>query len=265
MADLEKLMGRLEFCQWLVPAGRQHTFFILEALQKARKSGDFFVELSEDAKAEHAWWSRDDVICPGRPFSDFGVSTYVTWDVQGSSDATPDRWGYRIFSTKFSSFMRTLGGKVVPINRLLNSLQKPLLNLDGDQPSIAYSELYALFRAIMAAPNGTKIYLRCDNSSVVAGVQKGRFRSPSMNALLGLIFDELLLGDKQLQTVWVSTETMVRLGSDGVSRNQFGAEGYTVARCMLNKIQRVCTEAFGLMDSKIMRKLQMISVFFSNF
>ena len=63
--------------------------------------------------------------------------------------------------------------------------------------------------------------------------------------------EELQTQGKLLNTVWVDTEMMIRLGSDGLSRQRFDAEGYTISTLMTSKLQRQCDQFFGLLDSRI--------------
>ena len=173
------------------------------------------------------------------------------WDMQGSSDAVPNRFGFRLFSTKFSSFLRAKSGPVQDINSLLTDLNKNTIKMDSNEPQIGYAELYAVYRAVLEVPGGGRIKLRVDNMGVVAGLSKGRFRNEAMNALLGIIYEEMQVNNKFLDTVWVDTRQMERLGSDGLSRARFKPEGYTVAPAMVPKIQRLASEMFGLLNSNI--------------
>ena len=177
MANLEKLCGRLEWCSWLIGSGRQRMFHLLTELQAARDENTIFLAFSEDAYGEFEWWKKDEVLLPGRSFSDCDSSTLVQFDTQGSSDATPARYGLRLYSTKFPSFLKAKSGLVPKINTLLSSLQKKPLKMETPENSIGYSELYAVYRAILEAPEGGRILLRVDNKGVVCGVFKGRFRS----------------------------------------------------------------------------------------
>ena len=128
---------------------------------------------------------------------------------------------------------------------------------DTSQPNqIGYAELYAVFRAVQEAPNGSRLLLKVDNKGVVGGLLKGRFRNEEMNALLGLILDELMKNTKFIQSQWVDTHEMEKLGSDDLSRGRFRPEGYTVAPQMFAKVQRICTETFGVFESKIMKSFK---------
>ena len=77
-----------------------------------------------------------------------------------------------------------------------------------------------------------------------------------MNALLGLLLEELDKNTKLIHAGWVSTVEMEQLGSDGLSRGIFRPEGYTVAECMVSKLKRVSTEMFGILESRFMRSFE---------
>ena len=171
--------------------------------------------------------------------------------VEGSSDAVPTRFGFRLFSNRFSCFLKASSGPVPPINTVLEIHQKTPLNHIDTAPQIGFAELYAVYRAVLVVPEGARVRMRVDNSGVVAGIMKGRFRNESMNVLLGLILEHMEIKNKFLDTVWVSTEEMEVLGSDGLSRGVFNPEGYTVDVSMIPKIQRLCTEMFGILESNI--------------
>ena len=254
---LEKLVRRLEWCAWLVPGARQHVYYLIKVLQAAREKNCLLTPLSDEAESEIAWWKQDSTLRPGRSFENCDRSVAVDFsaqDVVGSSDATPARYGFRLFSHKFRSFLHAKSGLVKPINSLLNAHGKPSIKMDSSKPNqIGYSELYAVFRAVQEAPNGSRLLLKVDNKGVVCGLMKGRFRNEAMNALLGLILEEMMKNTKFMQSQWVDTHEMERLGSDDLSRGRFRPEGYTVAPQMFDKIQRICTETFGVLESKIMK------------
>lgn len=252
---LEKLVGRLEWCAWLVPGARQHVYYLIKVLQAARDTNSLLTQLTEEARSEISWWKQDSTLRPGRSFENCDRSVAVEFsapEVVGSSDATPARYGFRLFSHKFRSFLHAKSGLVKPINSLLNAHGKPNIKMDTSKPNqIGYAELYAVFRAVQEAPNGSRLLLKVDNKGVVGGLLKGRFRNEEMNALLGLILDELMKNTKFIQSQWVDTHEMEKLGSDDLSRGRFRPEGYTVAPQMFAKVQRICTETFGVFESKI--------------
>ena len=123
--------------------------------------------------------------------------------------------------------------------------------MENQQPQIGYAELYAVYRAVVEVPVGGRIKLRVDNMGVVAGLSKGRYRNEAMNALLGIIYEEMQENNKFLDTVWVNTRQMEQLGSDGLSRSRYQPEGYTISPAMIPKIQRLASEMFGLLNSNI--------------
>ena len=176
-----------------------------------------------------AWWRQDKVLCPGRSFDDVDSTVLVKYDVNACSDATPNRYGFRLFSHKIPSFLKAKSGTVTPLNTILQNLNKPQIQNLENETTIGYAELFALFMAIKEAPDGSRVLVRVDNQGVVAGVMKGRFKAEKLNVLLGLIFEELDRGGKLFDTVWVDTATMERLGADGLSRGRFVPEGYTIA------------------------------------
>ena len=188
--------------------------------------------LSKESLSEMSWWRQDKVLCPGRSFRDVDTTILVKYDVTACSDATPKRYGFRLFSRKFSSFLRAKSGTVPPLNTVLQNLNRTKMDEMADDTSIGYAELFALYMAVKDSPNGSRILVRVDNQGVVAGVMKGRFKSEKLNVLLGVLLDDMEAGGKLLNTVWVDTATMERLGADGLSRGRYVPEGYTIATDM---------------------------------
>ena len=70
VAEVEKLVGRFEWCSWLVAAGRQHLFYLLKDLQAARDCHSLDMSLSSEAEAELNWWRRDVVLSKGKSFAE---------------------------------------------------------------------------------------------------------------------------------------------------------------------------------------------------
>ena len=206
-------------------------------------------------------------------------------------DATPQRYGCRLYSTLFPSyenfshlkfFFHTLflfiflsrkcflntRNQQCKISRLheikrrsCGSASKSLavtrktctrLSKLIDHPKIAYGELFAIYKAVQIAPTGARLLLRVDNTGVLQGIEKGRFREESLNILLGLLLEELEKGNKLLRTEWVPTTTMESLGADAISRNRFPIEGYTVSKVFAKKLQQRADRYFGALESTFM-------------
>ena len=77
VADVERLVGRLEWCSWLVAAGRQHLFYLLKDLQHARDSHTLTMSLSSEAESEITWWRKDRVLTEGRSFEECDHSYFL--------------------------------------------------------------------------------------------------------------------------------------------------------------------------------------------
>ena len=76
-ADVERLVGRLEWCAWLVAAGRQHLFYLLRDLQQARDQNNLKLELSSEAEEEIGWWRQDRILSAGRSFEQCDNTYYL--------------------------------------------------------------------------------------------------------------------------------------------------------------------------------------------
>ena len=159
--------------------------------------------------------------------------------------------------------MKSRGGVVTQLQNLLPELGRPIPDSlkKSNEPKIAYGELYAIYKAVQLAPNGSRMLLRVDNVGVIGGLEKGRFRDESLNILLGLVLEELTLGHKFLSTQWVPTTTMARLGPDAISRNNFPVEGYTISSVFGKKLQQRSDAFFGVLESKIIIGFK-IKIFF---
>ena len=93
VAEVERLVGRLEWCSWLVSAGRQHLFYLLRDLQQARDRNTLSMSLSSEAEAEITWWSRDSVLTEGRSFKECDNSYFL----KGFSEFLPQLMPFIIF------------------------------------------------------------------------------------------------------------------------------------------------------------------------
>ena len=76
-SDVERLVGRLEWCAWLVAAGRQHLFYLLRDLQQARDQNDLKIKLSSEAEEEIGWWRQDRILSTGRSFEQCDHTYYL--------------------------------------------------------------------------------------------------------------------------------------------------------------------------------------------
>ena len=256
------MLGRLEWVQWLVPGARQRTFYLLDLLNVSLSVNSAWVDVNAEALSELEWWKLESTISPGRSFADTNKTILVEPSAQGASDATPGRFGCRLYSTLFPSYMKSRGGLVVPLPDLLTNLGKRIpetLNLPSSNTTIAYGELFAIYKAVEMAPTGSRLLLRVDNTGAMRGVQKGRFKEESLNILLGLIVEEMDKGNKLLSLRWVSTLTMERLGADGISRNRFPEEGYTISEQSTRKLRAAALEYFGETQGNFMHSLTILS------
>ena len=197
--DMEIFLGLLNFATDCSILHRVNVTHLIQSFKFSSQTRNGFCLLDHHCYKEILYWRAFCLNPVRKPFDRLKPQTV---SIRASSDASMTTYAFQD-STGLSGH-----GSYPPL-------------LLAECSDIMGRECYGSRRYLEECESNIDLIELCDSEPYVKSFEKGRSNNLYVNRELNTIYDLLYLKNINLKLVWIPTDEMARIGTDGLSRNDF--------------------------------------------